>query len=170
MDSKELIEISKNQLTMVLSFFSRTDTMVSILFSVNTAMLALLAANAPPMRALEGYMFFAFIPVGLIAASLYHLYQAAFPQLEGGGQSLIYFREIAGRTESKFVDEFMQQSGEEYIKDVLRQVWRNSEILKRKFNHLKAAFVILAWSVFPWAIALMMFAAKNNELKNIIAK
>ena len=39
----------------------------------------------------------------MIAASLWFLYRVAFPALDGGHESLIYFREIAKRTESSFI-------------------------------------------------------------------
>jgi hypothetical protein len=133
-------------------------------------MLALLASNAPPIRDMEGYMTFAVIPVALIAASLYHLYQEAFPSLEGSHQSLLYFREIAGRTETDFIAEFASQNKNDYARDLLIQIWHNSVILRKKYDHLKGAFILLAWSVVPWMVSLAMFAAKNTELKTLLAK
>jgi hypothetical protein len=42
--------------------------------------------------------------------------------LIGGHDSLIYFREIAKRTETAFIEQFQQQSDEAYVKDMLAQV------------------------------------------------
>jgi len=61
----------------------------------------------------------------------------------------VYFREIAKRTEAKFIDEFLAQDETVYVKDVLGQVWRNSQILDEKFNHLKRAFVFMALAALP---------------------
>jgi hypothetical protein len=82
------------------------------------------------------------------------LYKGAFPNLAGGNLSLVYFREIAKRTEAKFIDEFMAQQEADYVKDVLGQVWRNSEILVEKFNHLKCALTFMAVAVIPWIISI----------------
>jgi len=62
------------------------------------------------------------------------------------------------RTESKFIDEFMAQDEAAYVKDVLGQAWRNSEILVQKFNHLKVAFIFMAVAVLPWAVSLAISA------------
>jgi hypothetical protein len=73
----------------------------------------------------------ALLALALIALSLVFLYQASFPRLVGGRSSLLYFREIAKRKEAAFIDEFSEQSEEAFLKDVLAQVWRNSQILKK---------------------------------------
>jgi hypothetical protein len=170
MDNKQLIDSGRDQFNRILGFFPRVDAKASVVLAVDTGMLALLASNAPALRQLEGYMIFAAIPVILIGVSLYYLYLGAFPRLEGGVESLIYFREIAKRTENKFIEEFRSQTEENYVKDLLGQVWRNSEILKQKYDHLKTAFALLAWAIIPWAISLAMFVEKNSASQNLIAK
>ena len=172
MESKQLIDITKDQLNRILSFFPRADAKASVVLAIDTGMLALLATNAPPWKALLQWPYcFALLPVLLIIGSLIKLYQGAFPNLEGGQKSLLYFREVAGRTENKFIDEFSNQTEEEYIKDLLGQIWRNSEILKEKFDCLKLAFNFLAAAVLPWVIALTIFVIKNTEAtKSLLAK
>ena len=78
---------------------------------------------------------------------------------------MIYFREIANRTEHKFIEEFKGQTDEQRVSDLLRQVWRNSEILKIKFDSLKMAFALLAWAMIPWVISLALFASYNNPAR-----
>ena len=163
MDSKQLAEVSRDQLDRVLGFFSRVDTVSSIVIGINIGMLALLASNAPPIRSFSWYTVTAVVPVLLIGKSLGHLYQGSFPRLDGGWMSLIYFREIALRKEDEFVTEFTAQNEDAYIRELLSQVWRNSEILTQKFNHLKAAFVWLAWALVPWLICLFLFASEHTE-------
>ena len=80
-------------------------------------------------------------------------------------RSLIYFREVAGRTETRFIEEFKEQSDSHHVSDLLGQVWRNSEILKEKFDHLKTAFVFLALAIPPWGIALALFSLKTAASK-----
>jgi len=42
-------EEARDQLTLVLSFFPRVDAKASAILAINTAMLAVLASNAPPI-------------------------------------------------------------------------------------------------------------------------
>jgi hypothetical protein len=158
MDQKNLSEAAPAQLDRVLAFFPRADAKGSVLLAVDTGMLAVLASSLPPSSSFDWWMLVALLPLVFIGGSLWHLHKAAFPSLAGGHDSLIYFREIAKRTESKFIDDFTAQSEQAYVKDILGQVWRNSEILKQKFNHISAAFNWMAFAILPWAGTLVMLA------------
>lgn len=169
MDQTTLIEKSEKTLERTLSFFSRVESRGSVLFAINTAMLATLAGNAPASKAFSmWYMWIVIIPLILISVSFVHLYQSAFPSLSGGQSSLIYFREICNRTESKFMSEFKSQSQEEYLNDLISQVWRNSEILKKKFDSLKSAFIFLALAILPWVVTLFIFINQNNLKESLL--
>lgn len=158
MDHKRLTEIAASQLDRVLAFFPRADAKGSVLLAIDTGMLAVLAGNLPASNSFDHMLLVVLVPVFLIGGSLWHLYLGAFPRLEGGHNSLIYFREIAKRTESHFIEEFSSQSDEGYAKDVLSQVWRNSEILKQKFNHISSAFNWMALAILPWLGCLMFLS------------
>jgi hypothetical protein len=153
--------VTKDQLNLVLSFFSRVDSKASVVLAVDTAMLGYLASKIPQVKWPPSWPLV--IPLSaalLLFLSIWHLYKTAFPILKGGHSSRVYFREIAARTEAKFIDEFMAQQETDYSKDLLGQAWRNSEILVEKFNHLKSAFIFMALSVVPWTIALLQLAIK----------
>jgi hypothetical protein len=161
MKQEQLPALAKDQLSLVLSFFSRVDAKASVVLAVDTAMGGYLAGRLPSPRPAQPWlMLIPLLAFVLIGISFWHLYKGAFPNLVGGNLSLVYFREIAKRTEAKFIDEFAAQSETDYAKDVLGQVWRNSEILVEKFNHLKYAFIFMALAVVPWASSLAMFAMK----------
>ena len=127
--TKSTKDVAEKQLDRVLSFFPRVEAKASFLFALNTGMLALLVLN---LRLDDFLVWFLVIPaVGfilIVAASLYFIYRSGFPSLKGGASSLIYFREIAKRTEAKFIDEFVAQNDDAHTRDLLGQVWRNSEI------------------------------------------
>lgn len=149
----------KDVLNLVLSFFPRVDSRASVVLAVNTGMLGYLAAHLPPILLLNWCdMIAPVFTLGLLIPSYWNLYRVAFPNLAGGEGSLIYFREIAKRTEGKYIDEFMAQQEADYIKDVLGQAWRNSVILKEKFGHLKLSLIFLVAALLPWLIALADFA------------
>jgi hypothetical protein len=165
MNSELLPSAAKDELNLVLSFFSRVDAKAAVVLAVDTGMTGYLASHLPPLS--NGKLWHLFIPMlafGLIGVSFWHLYKGAFPALKGGNSSLIYFKEIAKRTEAKFIDEFAAQSESDFAKDVLGQVWRNSEILVEKFKHLKFAFIFMAIAVLPWTLALAQFAIPATAL------
>jgi hypothetical protein len=163
MEDAKLIDASKEQLTRVLGFFPRVDTVASVVLGVDLGMLALIANRALPLKTFEWQMAFAAIPVLLVGFSLFHLFRGYFPRLKGGWLSLTYFREIAQREEAEFIREFRALNEQTYIDDLLSQVWRNSEILTQKFDHLSKAFMFLAWAILPWLIALVLLTSRTTE-------
>jgi hypothetical protein len=162
---------ARDQLTLILSFFSRVDAKASALLAINTGMLAILASHAPPVGTMSVLSYvLAGITLAMIAASLWFLYRVAFPALDGGHESLIYFREIAKRTESSFIDTFTAQDEVSRVKDLLGQIWRNSCILTAKFNSLKRAFICVALAINPWAIAVAMFSSQHPGVRALITR
>ena len=162
---------ARDQLTLILSFFSRVDAKASALLAINTGMLAILASNAPPIGTMSVLSYvLAGITAAVIAASVWSLYRVAFPALDGGHDSLIYFREIAKRTESNFIDAFTTQDEVPHVKDLLGQVWRNSCILTTKFDALKRAFLLMALAIIPWAIAVAMFSSQHPGVRALITR
>jgi hypothetical protein len=159
MKTELLLAQAKDQLNLVLSFFSRVDAKASVVLAMDTAMAGYLASRLPsPKTVLPWLLLIPLLAFVLIGISVWQLYKGAFPNLTGGKRSLVYFREVADRTEANFIDEFTEQSEVDRAKDLLGQVWRNSEILTEKFNHLKSAFIFMALAVVPWAFSLALFA------------
>jgi hypothetical protein len=162
------VEAARDQMARVLSALSQVDNKISLLLVIDFGMLALLAINMVPLRSLEIYMILiAVISVYFIAASFWHLYRAFFAKLEGSGKSFIHFREITERPMSRYMEEFREQTEEQYLEDLLEQVWRNSVVLKGKLDHLRWAFGNLVIAILPWLISLMLLTGKNAATKSI---
>lgn len=153
--TKLIHDVADKQLDRILGFFPRVDTKGSFIFAMNTGLLALLALN---LRLDDLRNWFLAIPAAavllIVGSSFYFVYLGSFPYLKGGADSLIYFREIAKRTEATFIDEFLAQNEDAQTRDLLGQVWRNSEILKMKYDATKIAFVLTALALIPWTIFL----------------
>jgi len=149
------------QLKLVLGFFPRTETMIATVLGVDLGMMAILVSHLPPVHAMTPLTSMALIPAILCAGSLVDLYRAAFPRLDGGRASLVYFGEIADRTEAAFVAAFLEQKDGAYARDLLEQTWRNSQILTTKYRSLKKSFHWLAAAVFPWIIVLAILSTAS---------
>jgi Family of unknown function (DUF5706) len=149
---------ARDQLNRTLTFFPRVDGKASVILAVDTSMLAVLATRSWPALHFGWHL----LPLGLallaLGVSFWHLYREAFPQLEGGQQSLLYFREIANLTESRYLEAWKASSDEQNLNDLLGQTWRNSQILRSKFDHLKQAYIALACATPPWAVTLVLLS------------
>jgi hypothetical protein len=169
--AKEDIKEARDQLNLVLGFFARVDTKASVVLAINTGMLAVLASNAPPVITMSVFScVLAGITATMIGGSLWFLYRVAFPVLPGGHESLIYFREIAKRTEAVFIEQFLGQDDAARIKHLLGQVWRNSEILKLKFDSLRWAFISMALAIIPWVTAVSLFSSQHPGVRTLITR
>ena len=146
------VETARQQLALVLGFFTRADDKLSLLLGVDLGMTAVaFAALDVPAGLAIGQVMLAVTFAALMLISLLHLFKGSFPQLEGGEQSLVYFRAIAAKQEAAFVAEFSEMTEADLARDLLQQTWRNSAILKKKFGHVKTAYVVTIVAVMPWS-------------------
>ncbi len=165
MDDQQLNELAPKQLERVLGFFARVESKASFLFGVNTALIGALALNVqktdlcrwPNVTA-------AVLAAASIAASFYFVFKSFFPNLRGGHSSLIYFKQIAGLREQEYVSRFKAQTVEQHRDDVLAQTWRNAEILTEKFDAIKTAFFLSAFSLAPWTLFLILASIAHAQL------
>jgi len=169
MGHEDNLDAANSQLDRVLGFFSRVETKASFLFAINTSLLAIMALNfSPADLAFCSEMIPAVGASILILVSFFFLYRSSFPNLRGGDDSLLYFRAIAQRAEIDFVQAFTQRSVEQHTHDLLGQVWRNSEILKMKFDAVKVSFILTAISLLP--LSLFLIVAALHHPTGIILK
>ena len=89
MTSMEKISAARDQLNRTLTFFPRVDSKASLIFGINTGLLAVLATRS----AIYTQLRFEWIPIGLtlllLGISFWHLYKEAFPSLKGGQEYLL---------------------------------------------------------------------------------
>jgi hypothetical protein len=143
------------QLARVLDFFPRVDGKATFLFALDTGMLALVGTNFHVDDLGQGYVVIpAVVAAFMLVCSLYFVYQCTFPHLKGGENSLIYFQEIAKKSADAYINSFKRQTDDDYLNDLICQIWRNSEILKIKFAAIAWAFRLTLWALVPWTIYL----------------
>ena len=70
-------------------------------------------------------------------------------------KSLVYFAEIAKRTESEYIHQYESVSVKNLTRDVAGQIWRNSEIVAVKYKYLKYAMISEMLSLLPWTALLV---------------
>jgi hypothetical protein len=151
MTDSERISTAWNQLNLVLSFYSRIDTKTSVILGINLGMLAVLFTRVPPVAQTSALQWAFAVPFFFVVAmSFYHLHKGVRPHLDGGTNSLVYFRTIATMTESEFTSACKQRSSADLADDLHEQAWRNSKILNQKFDALRRAHDTALLAVIPW--------------------
>lgn len=146
---------AEKQLDRTLSFFARVESKASFLFGLNTGLLGIVALNfrASDLQAVV-FLVPGLIFMLLIAASMCSLYRCFFPHLRGGTDSLIYFRSIAVLDAANFSSRFLQRSDADHGADLSEQIWRNSEILRTKYDALERGFRCSLVAMIPWLVYL----------------
>ena len=157
------LQTATSQLDRILGFFPGAEGKAAFLFAFNTAVLAFMAINVHRGDIALWYIALPGVAAAaLLFTSIYFVCRCMFPALSGGSASLFYFREIARRTETKFIDEFSCQDENQLTRDVLGQIWRNAEIVTLKFDAVKTAFILSALSTLPMT-AFLTAAAWTHE-------
>lgn len=165
LNERERLQAAWNQLNLVLSFFPRIDAKLSVALGINLSMLALAGSRMPTLNTMTGWMLLtASIFATVIAASFYHVWKGSFPDLNGGTNSIVYFKSIARMSESAFRQAYNATDPLELTNDVLNQVWRNSQILDCKFSSLRKAFVATIFAAIPWVVLLITLPGKMIDL------
>lgn len=152
------------QLDRVLGFFPRVDTKASFLMAVNLGLITILLLNVSIADLRSWLVIPLALSVTLIVWSLWELYVCQFPRLRGRVDSIVYFRSIAALTQPDYEARFNAISNEDFLRDILDQIWRNSEILRLKYNSVEKAFRITAAGLVPWLLFLAGLAFTNSKM------
>lgn len=165
MDPDRRQDLAEQSLGRVLDFFSRVESKASFVFAMNTGMLGLLALNFHQQDICVWYIALPLVcAIALLGASTYYVYRCMFPDLKGGAPSIVYFREIAERSSDQFTSQFLNSNSDVYTRDLVDQVWRNSQILAAKFDSIKVAFTLTALAILPWFLFLGAVAMTHNAV------
>ncbi|MEX1827308.1 Pycsar system effector family protein [Luteibacter sp. CQ10] len=158
-ETEELAARAKDQLALVLSFFARVETKLSVVLAVDLAMISIAFAKVLPLADVS-FSVLALLAVFAVmqVASLILLYRGSFPHLADGERSLIYFRSIAQFGEAEYRTRFSERELAAHVGDLLEQAWINARILTVKFDRLKRAYFWMGLSVAPWVVALAVLA------------
>ena len=161
----ELFDAAERNLVQIHAFFPRIDARVSAIFAITSGQIAIATLNISGDQFLRADVFVLLVLFLICAAgTIFNLYWCTYPDLAGGDKSLIYFREIATKNETDFVAEYEATDLKALRHEVLRQVWRNSVIVQKKYEFLKMATLCTGISVVPWTLLLASVSAKYGKI------
>lgn len=147
------------RLSAVIEWVPRIDNRLATLLGINTALTATLLITAPKIGEWSGWSI-AFVGVSgaLILVSYVNLYLASFPRTTGPDDSLTYFQAIQNLSMDDYFSKTESETSEAYVRDLVNQIHRNSEIVSSKFSNLKLAFRFTVATVIPWMLALVLLS------------
>lgn len=155
------------QLDRLQTFFGRVEGKASFLFAVNLALLGSVAVATPlgALRSPAGVS--GFIATVLLGFSMINLYAAFYPHLKNPRASALYFADIARLTAEEYRARIKNATSSEMADDALCQVWRNAQILDKKFKRSRSAFLLTAAALPFWLALLALGVASDGKLPGL---
>lgn len=158
MENEARLEYAKWILERNLHWISAVEVKVGFIIAVDTAMLGALAAAVSTTKFSENGAWtnlFTIVTVVTLISAFICAAMAVKPDTKGPPTSFVFFGEIAAQTGADYVDQFKRANDESFLQDLLRQIHRNAEIAKNKYDWVKSA---VGWSFFSvpiWAAAIV---------------
>jgi len=158
MNMQEKIDIAEKNLERLLAHIKSVDNKCILLLGMNTAMLGILANSANSVchwDFLKGVI--TIFTIFVLLTSLLLTFLGSYPQTKGPKKSLILYNTIVEKDYEKFENDFLILDAKVYIKDILKQCYRNAEILSNKYKRLKRAYCLLFIGLISWTINIYLF-------------
>jgi hypothetical protein len=145
----------------------RADNKSAVIATANVGLLTILlglgalvsAPENPPFDRTQTIIIFILFVLHFIpaVASTFFAMQALFPRLSPGSRSTVYFGGIAalGSVEAA-VQRLSVLDYQQTLYDLLEQIYLNSRIAQRKFEHLRWSIALLYFSGALWMLLMVL--------------
>lgn len=156
--SEITLEVLERQFDRIQFLFTRVDSKVNAVFAIASGQIALASVgvadgNWKHLSLLAPAILF----LVTMSMTMINLYRCTFPEVKhGGGESLVYFAQIAKMSRDAYVRDAVRCSIEEWKTDVAIQTWKTADIARRKFKYLKQATILSLASLVPWTWLLIL--------------
>ncbi len=149
------IRVGEQSLARQLDWIKAVEAKVSVLVAISVATLGVLVTRIPEQPN-EWWLvgLFAIIGGGCFVTSLVFCLLASFPRTKSPNLSLLFFGSITDHSSEEYAKRCAALTEEDYLDDVLKQVYRNAEIAVVKFGNVKWATGFLLGGILPWLVSL----------------
>ena len=160
----EKFDLLDRLLSKQLAWIAAADTKGTLLFAIDIAMLAVIAATVPSVKQwTAGAAASSSIALLALLASVSFIGLATFPNLKGPRGSAVFFGGISSTEQNYYVKKITQGVTDELLEDFARQCHRNAEIASIKFSYIKksavCSFLALPfWLVSIWSLYTIKFS------------
>jgi hypothetical protein len=156
-DEIDQLEHAKWTLERNLHWIGAAEVKTAVIAAAATAMLAALAGafgDAEPSDRTGWPMFFSVLAGLCLIFALISCGMSVRPRTDGPPTSYVFFMKIVKDPAPDFVEKFRKASTDDFINDLLDQIYRNAEISCDKFRWVKNAMWWSFLAVLPWVAAL----------------
>ena len=161
-------EAIERQLDRTQAFIPRVDTRVSAFFAISSAQVALALINLTATDLIGWVMLSClFVFLGCTLWAMLNIYQCIHPNLINDRSSILYFSDISRMSVDNFTEQFNAIGDGELRRELCQQIWRNSQIVTQKYNHLKKAASSILFGTLPWLILLLGSSVTNFSLPSL---
>lgn len=150
------LEVIERQFERVQFLFTRVDAKVNAVLAIASGQIAVASVG---ISGGDWKHLSVITPAALFLTStaftMINLYRCTFPEVKRGGDSLVYFAQVARQGRDAYVDAVVNCGVEEWKRDIAIQAWKTADIAQRKFRYLKQATTFAMLSLVPWTWLLI---------------
>jgi hypothetical protein len=155
-DDQITLDALERQFDRIQFLFSRVDSKVNAVLAIASGQIAVASVG---VSGGDWKKLAVLVPAALFLVStaftMINLYRCTFPEVKRGGDSLVYFAQIARMSRDDYLTASMSCSVDEWKKDIAVQTWKTADIAQRKFKYLKQATMFAMISLVPWTWLLI---------------
>lgn len=161
-DDSERIRYAQWVLERTLAFISAAEVKVSVIVTINLAMLGGMGgAFMPTQSAVRGWpLYFSVVAYILLAASLIGCAWALIPRTKGPEKSYVFFDRIGKSPQKAYFTDFSQAGEDAILKDLLAQIHINSQIACKKYASIRICMILSFVSIIPWSLSMFILMYK----------
>lgn len=158
-DTRYRVQTAQWVLERQLAWITAADIKIGVLVTIDTAMLAGLAAAYSSADVRTAWMILA--SVMTLVCSIFALIFCALsvaPHISGPQSSLLFFARVASMAEADYSEKFRTATETNLLDDWTRQIHRNAEVAMAKYRHVGRAIFWSFGAAASWiaAIALLV--------------
>lgn len=152
-------------LELQLNWIKASETRISIILPISTAMLGALAFITSNNELNSDLLVSGMVAAFLLVSSILLAASAYFPRTDSPHYSNIFFGSIAGISVDEFERNLKARSIDEYEHDLIIQIHRNACITDVKYRRFRYAMTAMILAVVPWFIAILSNSGLMNGAK-----
>lgn len=159
-DQKERLTVAQWVLERHLAWIAAAEVKVGAVVTIDTALLAGLAAayGASDAATRTAWTYFiAAVASGAAVAALYCAAMALKPRVGGPMSSLLFFGRVSELSLPDYQHQLANATTEDLLKDWASQIHRNAEIASEKYKWVGLSIRFSFAAAAPWMLAVLMF-------------
>jgi hypothetical protein len=140
-----------------LGWIAASEVKSAFTFAAAASMLGVLYSSLSSIYWLSTYLIFlAIISFAFLGISCLLTFLVVIPRLNGPSNSFLFFGTASQKSKDQYINQFLESSAEQILKDIAGQIHRNSEIANKKQKLVKRGIIFLMLGAIPWLVSMIL--------------